>query len=223
MNSRIAVAARCVFRTQAGMVLLLCLIFLMALTLLGLSATADTILQNRLSSNLQETERAKQSALLGLSWAEHWLLELAGPPPEICSEPCSGLYLHAAGELPSHPEFEDFSWWMDQGHEAGIDPLTGVRMATLSRHNIKPPVWIIEVAQTKLPAENGTLDLQVWYRILVRGSGRTDAGVSVIESTVVRSWPVVANVELADTHASGPCPGSGLQAVCGRFSWRELR
>lgn len=223
MSPRVAVVPRCIFRTQIGMVLLLCLIFLMALTLLGLSATSDTILQNRLSSNLQETERAKQSALLGLSWAEDWLLELAGPPPKICSEPCSGLYLHAAGELPSNPEFEDFSWWIDQGHEAGIDPLTGVRMETFSRRNIKPPVWIIEVAQTTLPAENGTLDLQVWYRILVRGSGRTDTGVSVIESTVVRSWPVVTNTELADTSASGPCPGSELQAVCGRFSWRELR
>ncbi len=223
MSPCVAVVTRCVFRAQTGMVLLLCLIFLMALTMLGLSATSDTILQNRLTSNLQEAERAKQSALLGLAWAEHWLLELAGPPPEVCSEPCSGLYLHAAGELPSHPEFEDFSWWIDQGHEAGIDPLTGVRIATLSRHNIKPPVWIIEVAQTTLPAENGTLDLQVWYRILVRGSGRTDTGVSVIESTLVRSWPVAANTELTDTSAAGPCPGSELLAVCGRFSWRELR
>lgn len=223
MSPCVADVTRSMFRTQAGMVLLLCLIFLMTLTLLGLSASSDTILQNRLTSNLQETERAKQSALLGLSWAEHWLLELSGPPPETCSEPCTGLFLHAAGELPPNPEFEDFSWWMDQGHEAGIDPLTGNRLTTISRHNIKPPVWIIEVAQTMLPAENGTLDLQVWYRILVRGSGRTDAGVSVIESTVVRSWPVVADTELTDTNAAGPCPGSGLLAVCGRFSWRELR
>lgn len=223
MNTRVAAVTRCMFRTQVGMVLLLCLIFLMALTLLGLSATADTILQNRLTSNLQESERAKQSALAGLSWAENWLLELAGPPPETCPEPCSGLYLHAAGELPSNPEFENFSWWKNQGHEAGIDPLTGVRMATLSRHSIKPPVWIVEVAQTTLPAENGTPDLQVWYRILVRGSGRTDTGVSVIESTVVRSWPVTAATGLTGTRASGPCPGSALQALCGRFSWRELR
>ena len=139
------------------------------------------------------------------------------------SQPCSGFYLHAAGELPNHPEFEDFSWWMDQGHEAGIDPLTGVRVATFSSHNIKPPVWIIEVAKTTLPAENGTLDLQVWYRILVRGSGRTDSGVSVIESTVVRSWPVENVTGLTDASDAGPCPGSGLQALCGRFAWRELR
>lgn len=217
------VVSRCGFGTQVGMVLLLCMIFLMALTLLGLSATADTLLQNRLTSNLQEAERAKQSALLGLSWAEQWLLELAGPPPETCSEPCLGLYLHAAGELPPHPEFEDFSWWITQGHEAGIDPLTGVRMATLSRHNIKPPVWIIELVQTTLPEENGSPDLQAWYRIRVRGSGRTDAGVSVIESIVVRSWPVVTDTELTDHRTEGPCPGSGLTAICGRFSWRELR
>ena len=43
---------------QNGMVLLLCLIFLTALTLLGLSAASDTILQTQLSANLQEAERA---------------------------------------------------------------------------------------------------------------------------------------------------------------------
>ena len=161
----------------------------MALTLLGLSASSDTILQNKLASNLQETERAKQSALLALSWAEHWLLELDGPPPETCSAPCDGLYLHAAGDLPSHPESESYSWWMEQGHEAGINPLTGDRIATISSDSINTPVWIIEAVQTIPPAENGNPDLQVWYRILARGSGRTETAVSVIESIVVRSWP----------------------------------
>ncbi len=204
--------------TQTGMVLLLCLIFLTSLTLLGLSASADTILQNKLSANLQETERAKQSALSALSWAEHWLLELDGPAPAICSEPCEGLYIHPRGDLPPHPEFENFSWWMDQGHEAGIDPLTGNRITTITAGSINPPVWIIEAVHSIPPAENGTGQLQVWYRILARGSGRTDAAVSVIESTVVRSWSSIDNADM-----SGTCPGSEAEAKCGRLAWRELR
>jgi len=210
-------------QTQTGMVLLLCLIFLTALTLLGLSASADTILQNKLASNLQDTERARQSALLALSWAEHWLMELEGPAPVNCSAPCDGLYLHAAGELPDNPEFESFSWWMNQGHEAGIDPLTGARTATISNGNNQVPVWIIEVVHTIPPVENGNPDLQVWYRILARGSGRTDNAVSVIESTLVRSWPVIEAAELPVINGSGTCPGSEPPAICGRFAWRELR
>lgn len=212
-----------VFGTQTGMVLLLCLIFLMALTLLGLSASADTILQNKLSTNLQDTERAKQSALLALSWAEDWLLELDGPPPENCAWPCDGLMLHASGALPPHPEFESFSWWMNNGHEAGIDPLSGGRMATISGDSINTPVWIIETAKTIQPSENGNPDLQVWYRILARGSGRTASAISVIESTLVRSWPIHEDRELPVTDDSGACPGSSLPAICGRFAWRELR
>jgi len=209
--------------SPSGMVLLLCLIFLMALTLLGLAASSDAILQNKLTSNLQEAERARQSALLGLSWAEQWLLELDSPAPGSCSAPCDGLYLHTAGDLPTHPQHESFSWWMSQGHEAGIDPLTGNRVATIASGSIKPPVWIIEVLHSIPPTAEDSPDLQVWYRILVRGSGRTDNTVSVVESIVVRSWPLVEDAEFSGTGISGTCPGSGIPAVCGRFSWRVLR
>ena len=53
---------------QSGMVLLLCLMFLVALTLLGLSASSDAILQNQLAANLQEQERAKHQKHEALSY-----------------------------------------------------------------------------------------------------------------------------------------------------------
>jgi Tfp pilus assembly protein PilX len=223
MSTRVVNFSHGVFESQTGMALLLCLIFLMALTLIGLSASSDTILQNKLAGNLQETERAKQSALLGLSWAEQWLLALDGDPPEICAAPCDGLYLHAAGDLSVHPESENFSWWMDQGHEAGINPLTGDRSATISSDSIHTPIWVIEVVQTIPPTENANPDLLVWYRILARGSGRTDSAVSVIESIVVRSWPAVAETEPPETETPPSCFRLELPIKCGRYAWRELR
>lgn len=215
--------ARRALKLQDGMVLLLCLIFLMSLTLLGLSASADTLLQNRLTSNLQESERAKQSALSALSWVEYWLLEMEGPAPAICVAPCEGLKLHSTGGFPARPEFEDYSWWLEQGHEAGIDPLNGDRITAISSGSFKPPAFIVEVVQSVPPAENGTPDLQVWYRILARGSGQSETAVSVIESMVVRSWPVYADPESPINGVPGPCPGADPTAVCGRFTWRELR
>jgi Tfp pilus assembly protein PilX len=205
---------------QTGMVLLLCLIFLMALTLLGLSASADTILQSKLASNLQESERARQSALLALSWAENWMLKFDGPPPESCSAGCDGLTLHTSGGLPRHPESESYSWWLQNGHEAGIDPLSGERLVTLSSNSIHAPLWIIEAAHTISVDEGVSPESQTWYRILARGSGQTDTAVSIIESVIVRSWPAVHD---ADATGSGRCPGSELQELCGRFTWRELR
>lgn len=203
---------------QAGMVLLLCVIFLMSLTLLGLAASSDTIMQNKLTSNLQETERARQSALLALEWAEKWLLELDGPAPESCSANCTGLILHAKGDLPPHPESNDFPWWTAHGHEAGINPVTGERTASFSSSSIQPPIWLIEVVRIIPPAESGRPDLQVWYRILTRGSGRTDSTISVIESTIVRYWP---SDESAD--AQDACPDLEETMACGRYAWRELR
>lgn len=213
----------CRLHQQTGVALLFCLIFLTALTLLGLSASADAVLQNRLAANLQETERAKQSAFAALSWAEHWLLELEGPAPESCAEACDGLYVHAPGDLPPHPEFESLSWWMDQGHEAGIDPLTGHRMTTISAESYNRPVWIIEAVHAIPPADNGTDDLQVWYRILARGSGQTGNGISVVESILVRSWASIDSTIVTKTGTAGICPGSEPSAKCGRVAWRELR
>lgn len=195
-------------QAQAGMVLLLCLLFLIALTLLGLSASADAILQNQLATNLQEKERAKQSALTALSWAEDWLLDLEGPAPEPCIAPCEGFKLHAAGDLIPRPEFEGLSWWQTQGYEAGIDPFTGVRLVTFAASNLNPPMWIIEVVHEIPTSNDGTTDARVWYRILVRADGSTDRVNSVIESTVSRPWSVDESSGTADK---------------GRVSWRELR
>ena len=209
--------------SQAGMVLLLCLIFLTALTLLGLSASADTILQNQLIANFQEAERSKQSALAALSWAEDWLLELDGPVPEYCKKPCDGLYVHSPGELPPHPEFERFSWWQDHGYEVGVDPLTGNPVTGVATGNSNRPVWLIEVLYTVPPSDDGARNLQVWYRILARGSGRTNAVVSVIESIVVRSWPSIGNPAFPNPDTTKKCSGFQSATRCGRVSWRELR
>jgi len=205
------------------MALLLCLLFLTALTLLGLSATGDTILQNQLAANLQETQRAKQSALTAQKWVENWLLGLRGPVPENCSKSCGGSFVHAPGSLPPHPEFENLSWWMDHGHEAGIDPLTGSRTTTISADSINPPMWVVEVVYEIPPPENGTPYLQGWYRVLVRGNGRTKAGVSVIESILARSWATTDSPGEPGVALPGRCPGIEAPAICGRVAWRELR
>ena len=208
---------------QTGMVLLLCLIFLTSLTLLGLSATADTILQNQLSANLQEKERANQSAWASLAWAENWLLELEGRAPETCAPSCGGLYLHSAGNLPPHPEFETFGWWTAQGHQAGINPVTGEQMQTFSGSSHNPPVWVIEAVHS-IPAEkNSTGQLWVWYRILARGSGHTASAVSVVESILARPWPSGSAPVLPGSNDPETCSDDASSNICGRVSWRELR
>lgn len=194
--------------SQSGMVLLFCLMFLTALTILGLSASADTILQHQLATNLQQTELAKQTARTTLHWAEQWLDEIQGPAPETCSTACEGFTVHPLGRLTPHPEFANLNWWQSHGYEAGVDPLTGERLASIGISTIHPPLWIIEVIHD-LPTggESANPDL-VWYRIVARGSGETDRAVSVVESIVAKSWSV-------DDEQN--------KQITGRVSWRELR
>lgn len=202
---------------QSGMVLLLCLIFLTALTLLGLSASADAVLQHQLSANLQETERAKQSAQAAIGWAEDWLFELDSPPPQSCNAFCEGVLIHTSGSLPRNPEFESLSWWTQTAHEAWVDPLTGERLATAVTDRISAPLWMIESLHETSPDAGIS---QTWYRILVRGAGRTEAAVSVIEAVVTKRWSLPGDTETAP---ADPCAEPGPGANCGRMAWRELR
>lgn len=218
MNARPPVAPPRSLVSQCGMVLLVCLVFLTALTLLGLSSASDTVLQKKLAANNHAAGQARQSAFATLAWAENWLLSQQGTAPETCTESCAGLHLHSPGNLPSHPEYEDLSWWMAQGHEAGIDPHSGDSIALVSAGSHDKPVWIVESVHNQPVAQDGSTDLQVWYRILARGSGRTSHSIAVLESILVRSWPQADEGEYSTN-----CPGAGPAAKCGRVAWRELR
>jgi hypothetical protein len=204
-------------------VLLLCLLFLTSLTLLGLSASAETVMQNMLATNLQETQRARQSALGTQHWAEHWLLGLGGAEPVDCSPPCQGLFIHSRGSLPARPEAENLDWWMAHGHEAGIDPWTGQRLAILSVDSIEPPVWVIERLHISLAVDTVAVDDQAWYRILARGSGQTGTTVSVVESIVTRPWRAAGTPDPANDLPPGRCPGFDPGVPCQRVGWRSLR
>jgi Tfp pilus assembly protein PilX len=203
-------------RPQAGMVLLFCLMFLTALTLLGLSASSDSIMQHQLSANMQQTEHAKQAARATLAWAEHWLTDLPGPPPESCQTSnqtaCVGFSVHASGSLSEHPEFETLAWWQTHGFVAGTDPHTGEHLETVTSFGIDPPLWIIESIHETPPTENTSNRLQVWYRLLARGSGQrsgqTGTTVSVIESIVRKDWPGIDETD---------------QQTTKRVAWQELR
>ncbi len=212
-------------RTERGIVLLLCLLLLTALTLLGLSASSDAVLQNQLVSNFRDTELAKQSASAALRWAERWLSELDSPPPEPCDNDCSGPFLHANGSLPIHPEHEDLSWWQTNGQEAGINAPVGGPISTLTANSDNPPHWVIELAHEDPPTADNSTHTQAWYRLLARASGEKDTTISVVESIVVRSWPPSnnANFQTADNHGSNACPESSPAARCGRVSWRQVR
>jgi Tfp pilus assembly protein PilX len=203
--------------------LLLCLLFLTALALLGLSASADAVLQNQLAANHHDAQMARQSALSALSWAEQWLTGLEDPSPDKCTIDCDGLKIYSPGDLPARAEFSDPAWWDLHGHEAGIDPLTGERNATIVRGSARPSIFIIVKAH-ELPTQTAETPVsQTWYRILARGSGRSESAVSVVESMVWRTWVSDGHKDSPDGARAGSCHDPDQSPRCGRVSWRQLR
>jgi len=200
--------SRCPVKSDSGMVLLLCLIFLTILTLLGLSASADAVLQRQLAANLQDTERATQSAQSALKWAEQWLMAMEGPPPTVCASICEGFTVHGTDTLVPHPEFESLSWWQIHGFEAGIDPLTKERLASFGADGFTAPLWVIETIHETTLAGDSSTSQQVWYRLLARGHGRSQTAVSVVESIIMRTWSTIED----------PSQPQG-----GRAAWQRLR
>jgi len=210
-NSKQLTAVR---KHQSGMVLLLCLMFMTALTLLSLSASSDTILQKQLASNLRDAEYAKQTAYLSLQWAENWVSRLPLSAMASCHQDCSSFYTHIAGSLESDVQFQPVGYWQLQGFEAGVDPVNGGRLATFGLDSVEPPMWIIEnlhhtaAFTDNITPENSTA-ARDWYRILVRSTGRSENTVSVIESVIVR---------ISEDSVQTPPPAPRTE----RTSWREL-
>lgn len=192
---------------QQGMVLLLCLIFMTALTLLGLSASTDTITQTQLAANLHDAERARQNAKLSLQWAEQWLSGRAGPAPQSCSSDCTGFFIQPAASLDYDLQSASLAWWTAHGYEVGLDPQSGVRLATIGAPGTDPPIWIIQSLHHSAATADGSTPALDWYRILVRTTGQSSNTVAVIESTVKKSW---------DATGSTAMPAN-------RVAWQELR
>jgi hypothetical protein len=128
--------------------------------------------------------------------------------------------IHASGTLPARPETEDLAWWLANGMEAGIDPVSGERLATLSIESAAPPVWVIETLHEGIPASARVDETQAWYRILARGNGHVGRGVAVVESIVTRPWRPAPT---ASAVIPGPCPGFDSSYSCERLAWRTLR
>lgn len=192
---------------QQGMVLLLCLIFMTSLTLLGLTATTDTITQTQLAANLHDAERARQTGKLSLQWVETWLFGQTGTAPENCSASCTGFFAHPTDSLDYNLQSESLAWWTSQGYEVGLDPETGARLATIGTAGIDPTIWIIQSLHHSPASTDGSTPELDWYRILVRTTGRSATSVSVVESVVKVGWS-----------------GTGAAATpANRVAWQELR
>ena len=108
--------------TQQGVVLVVCLIFLLVLTVLGVTAMRTTQLEERMAGNARNGKIAFQAAEAALREGEEWVMDidLYDPPSAIticASPPCELWEKNAAALVELH--LQDAAWWQTQGREYG--------------------------------------------------------------------------------------------------------
>jgi Tfp pilus assembly protein PilX len=212
-----------------GVVLIMGLILLAAISLLALASARGMVLQHRMAGNLAENAEALHNATLAASDARAWLESRADFERDAgCIADCLlPVAIRNAGELPPNPEFESAAWWRVNGLPAGVHPGTGDDLGYRSG-GVEPARWIIEEIRYE-PLDPELPDLSVagtgYYRILARGSGNRHSSVAVSEAILARPWDGDYDpAPYPATEAPGSfCRQFGAPVACGTLAWRQRK
>ncbi|HEY8683431.1 MAG TPA: PilX N-terminal domain-containing pilus assembly protein [Rhodanobacter sp.] len=192
-------------RTQHGAVLVVAIIFLLLLTLLAISASGRSLLQERMAGgllNAQQAEMSAQTALRGAEWKLWTSSSKIGAPPLICG---TGLFTDCYKFDPANPIANVVNFRTQQGFvTTGATQYKGVSGSTnytaAGSMLASNPYYIIEELGRELPpgasgslhesGDTGPLGNgpgkspnRYIYRITARATGGSANTVRVLEST----------------------------------------
>ena len=169
---------------QRGVALIMALVFLMILTIIGVTALSTTSLQEKMAGNVQDKNTAFQAAESALREAEGVVLAwTAATTPAFTG---SGYYQPRAATDPNGPWWSDDTTWTTGGAHIG---------ASAVAEAVDPPSYIIEDLGSVGGGSAGTGSLVAgfnppatvaggsnMYRITARAVGRTRSAVAMVQS-----------------------------------------
>src|SRR3989344_6780492 len=173
---------------QRGMVLVLALVFLLLLTIMGITALNTTSLEEKMTGNVKDRNLAFQAAESALILAESWINAQIGKP--IFPSNTTGLYLPDAGVSGDPDGVDNWNENIWAGNNVVAYPNTPGQAGTgaLGKINTQPRYIIEDMGET--PESGGSLVTTSSYtskgttvvRITARGTGGTDAAVVMLQS-----------------------------------------
>ncbi|MGQ0620028.1 MAG: pilus assembly PilX family protein [Panacagrimonas sp.] len=188
---------------QQGMVLVICLVFLVALTLIGLAAMGSTTLQHKMAYGLSQSHAAFQSAELAVSAGETWLEARLSQPIPDCAGGCAGSAAILAAPLPEVDPDEslqnrlDSAWWDEQGRFFGARYAEGSTVEMIPGQYLdgasEQPRYVLEELG-KDPSGSVVLGgpkvLTIWYyRVTGRGTGASASRApTLVESVYAKGF-----------------------------------
>lgn len=173
---------------QRGVALVMALVFLLLLTIIGITAMNTTSLEEKMANNVKDRNLAFQAAESALSLAENWIYTQIGKP--VFPNNGSGLYVP---ETDATPIWDDVNW---SGSNVVTYPNTPTASGsgTLGKINTQPKYIIEDMGETQ--ESGGSLVTETKYkskgttimRITARGTGGTDAAVVMLQSVYARDF-----------------------------------
>lgn len=206
-------------RRQSGAVLFVALVFLVLLTLLALTATGTSILQERMTGGMRNQQLGFMGVETGLRGGESflWDISFAGSNPlPPCAQSTSGTcaYGRELGTGLSQATAQTFRTsrdWSGGALPAGVREHSGLAELTSTAKLASNPKYMIEELGDDVPpsmgGQSGAIDplgggatTNKLYRITARSQGGSAAVVRVAES--IFSASAFRNIG-ADLAASG--------------------
>lgn len=155
---------------QRGIVLMTGLIFLVMMTLLGVTAMQTTILEEKMAGNLRNENLAFQAAEAALREGELFLQQITLP----LFNGTNGLYHYVSAPAPDPVTWAE---WATSGRTIG---------ATMADVASQPRYLIEQLAS--IPIAGGSVQqsatplMSTMYRVIARGVGGTEAAVVILQS-----------------------------------------
>ncbi len=163
-----------------GATLVISLVMLLMLTLISVASMQTTAFEDKMATNMSDLEYAFQSTEAALREGEAWLDNLAVEPEQesTCStKPCVLL-----PDPLRYPEDFGLTWWQTIGTAYNGPTLNAVPTS---------PIYLIEysrfVPDTLVSGQNTSAGI-FYYRVVARGTGRSDDAVVILESTYGRRF-----------------------------------
>jgi len=173
---------------ESGAVLLICLILLVPLLMLSLSAAETALLGERMAAGAVDRNRAFQSAEAALEAAESWLADLASFP-QASSEVGGQVWAEGVLNSPSAGAL----WWSDSDRDMAWWRSNAVPVTTVP-DLAEPAHYIIEQYRFVRDGESIELgtgqqrSLVAYHRITALGVGRRNSTRVLLQTTYVRAF-----------------------------------
>lgn len=180
-------------RRQGGAALAISLIFLLILTLLGITAMSGSTVQERLAGNQRDLELAFEAAEAALRDAETDLINRTAPPAPVTAA-CTGAGSCAVWELNARDfTTESETWWQNNAQEYRTAGTANLKPSAGSSPLAEDPYYVIEERDfvrdtTQVPTTYGGPSGRYFYRVTARAVGASDDAVSILSSTVLKRY-----------------------------------